>query len=78
MTTQGRGYPLPHLGHFGLVSGKRIRLPSLWQIRGAELPDNEEFAHALFDFLVAKAGKGFFTQARIDSLAAAYKTRAVS
>ena len=63
-----------------LVPGVRTRLPSLW-LKGARLPESEEFAHALFDFLTQKdmdAGT-LFRGSDIETLARLYQTgRSVS
>jgi hypothetical protein len=60
-----------------IESGKRMRLPTFWGM-GAVLPETEEFAHALFDFL-AKGKEGtIFHRDDIEVIAKQYQTGAVS
>jgi hypothetical protein len=55
-------------------SGLRVRRPSIWLDLAKPLPQTDEFAHALFDYLASgETPGGAFVQADIERLAEIYK-----
>jgi hypothetical protein len=64
-----------------IQSGLRVRRPSIWLHLAKPLPQTDEFAHALFDYLASphrvlasgEAPGGTFVQADIERLAENYK-----